>query len=83
MEKKTPVSVSQSEIIVTSVVVLSSMQMENIRKLLPSSTPKNLPIVNKIDKRLLGGFTVSVNDWFLDASLIYQLETLKDSLINK
>ena len=83
MEKKTPVSVSQSGIFVTSVVVLSSMQMENIRKLLPSSTPKNLPIVNKIDKRLLGGFTVSVNDWFLDASLIYQLETLKDSLINK
>ena len=72
-----------SEIVVVSAVVFSSDRLENIRKILPPFADKNSSIINRIDKKLLGGFTVRVGDWFLDASLAYQLEELKDSLINK
>lgn len=70
------------EIVVTSVVPLTDEEKENLQDILSKNLQGNLPIVNKIDKTLLAGFTIRVKDWFFDASLARQLESLKRSIMS-
>jgi len=69
------------EIIVTSVVPLTQLQKENIKKILSKYLNISFPLENKLDKKLIGGFTIRVNDWFLDASLSHQLEFIRKILL--
>lgn len=69
--------------IITSCTPLSSIQMENLKKSLEKIHKTNLSLENKIDKKLLGGFTVRVADWFFDASLLTQLANLKQEIVSK
>lgn len=69
------------KILVTSVIDLSNTQLSILKQTICTIIGTNLPIVNKTSKNLLAGFTVSVGDWFLDASLIKQLENLKSGLL--
>lgn len=70
------------KIIVTSVVPLSKEQLLVIGKVLPEFVDKKAPIINVIDKKILAGFTISVRDWFLDASLIYEIKDFKQRLLS-
>lgn len=69
------------KIMVTSVIDLSVLQLKSLKQTICSIIGSNLPIENKTSKSLLAGFTVSVGDWFLDASLIKQLVNLKLGLL--
>lgn len=71
----------KKEIVVVSFVKLSDAQMENFRAVMKKLLGVDLPIVNNVNKKLLGGFTVSVGDWYLDASLQRELINLKRSLL--
>ena len=64
------------EIVVTSAVALSVEQLGKVRKIIPVEIASTLPIVNKINKKILAGFTVEVGDWSLDASLNCELKEL-------
>lgn len=67
-------------IIVTSVVPLSKPQLNEIGKLIKKNLNIELPIVNEIEKQLLAGFTVKVNEWFFDGSVSNQLNNIRRSL---
>lgn len=69
-------------IIVTSSINLSDKQIENIKNILYKFLDVELPVVNEIDKKLLGGFTVKVGDWFMDASLLRQVKNLKKLMLS-
>lgn len=68
------------EIIVSSVIPFTSQQLKTLKSILTKVLGIELPLKNKLDKDLVGGFTVRVNDWFLDASITHQLEILKRTL---
>lgn len=70
-----------NEIVVTSVVKLSLPQLSKIKSFFQKKMKLKLPAVNLIDKNLIGGFTIRVNDWFLDASIENQIKTFKRILL--
>lgn len=75
-------SKKSDEIEVSSACPLNSRQLELLRNLVNKKLNINLPIVNYIDKGLIGGFTVRVNDWFMDSSVSHQLQFIKRSLLS-
>jgi ATP synthase F1 delta subunit len=81
LEEEVEKSKRKEEIVITSVIELSDDQKNALKTILDKNLGKALPIVNKIDKSLLGGFTIRVKDWFYDASIIRQLESLKRMLL--
>ncbi len=66
-----------NEIVVTSVVKLSFPQLTKIKSIFHKKMNLNMPTINKIDKNLIGGFTIRVNDWFMDASVQNQIKVFK------
>jgi F-type H+-transporting ATPase subunit delta len=69
------------EILVTSAVELRESQKQNISEFIKRKLKLNLPLINKIDKSLIGGFRIKVGDWLLDASLKHQLDNIKQTLL--
>lgn len=69
------------EIVITSPVKLTEEQLTSIVSIVKTKLHATLPIVNTIDKRLLGGFTIRIHDWFLDASVLYHIHVMKDMLL--
>jgi F-type H+-transporting ATPase subunit delta len=70
------------EVVVTSTKPFSQEQKEKIKNILSKFFNCDLPLINNISKNILGGFTIEVGDWFLDASLTHQLEMLKNKLLS-
>ena len=70
------------EIVITSFLPLTPQQQDTFGTTVQKLINMNLPLVTKIDKKLLGGFTISVGDWFLDASLARELRNLKQVLLS-
>lgn len=65
---------------VISTVPMSQSQLRTLKTLINKLFKQSLPVENKIDKVLLGGFTIRVGDWFLDATLKRELQNLKTIL---
>lgn len=74
-------SSSAKEIIVTSAVSLDVSQTKRIQDAVNGYLKTNLPLKNKINSSVLGGFVVKVGDWYLDASLQKELNTIKTMLL--
>ena len=75
-------SKNAKEVVVASATTLSAKQIEQLQIICSKLFKINLPIRNIVDKNLLGGFTIKIADWFLDASLSRQLNDLKNKLIS-
>jgi len=82
LEKEILKSKGADEIIVTSAVKLTREQMKNLQAALQKILHIKLPIKNRIDENLIGGFTVKIRDWYLDASINHDLLLLKRSLLS-
>ncbi len=82
LEKEIKKKEGSDEIIVLSAVKLSPSQQARIKIILQKKFEVNLPIINIIDTRLIGGFTIRVNDWFLDSSVSHEIELLRRSLLS-
>ncbi|MBI2611175.1 ATP synthase F1 subunit delta [Candidatus Gottesmanbacteria bacterium] len=72
---------AKKEVVVTSAVKLSQKEYSQLKKIVDKILGRELPITNKIDKNLIGGFTIKAGDWFLDASLKQELKQLKKVLL--
>lgn len=70
------------EILVKSAVPLTVQQTEKLKKILGKLFHLNVPLRNEIDKQLLGGFTLRINDWILDTSLFHELAAVRSALLN-
>lgn len=81
LENEVSKAQGKDEIIITSVVKLLDDQLQKIKLLLIKKLKKDLPVTNKIDSNLIGGFTIKVNDWFLDSSIVYEIEYFKRLLL--
>lgn len=62
---------------VISVIPLSHEQQSEIEGKLAKIFTRKISLVNKIDKKLLGGFTIRLGDWYLDASLFNDIQNIK------
>lgn len=69
------------KIIVKSFVSLTREQSEKLKEQINKLINQDLPLENIVEKKLLGGLTVQVGDWFLDASLSRELLNLKNVII--
>lgn len=67
---------------VISAIGLTTQQKEALRDALFNLFKLNLPIVNIVDKKIIGGFTVYVGDWQLDASILQELRRIKNKLLS-
>lgn len=70
-----------NEIIVTSVVKLTSSQLITLKSILHNYLGTKFPIFNKLNERLIGGITIKVNDLFIDLSIGQEMNTLKRNLL--
>ncbi len=59
---------------------LSEKQVDKIKAKIEHITGKTVFLTEKIDKTVLGGFIVKVEDWVLDNSIRYQLVKLREQL---
>lgn len=69
-------------ILVESPIPMDSQQVKSLQSILKKKFQIELPIENKVNKKLVAGFTVTVGDWFLDASILTQLQKLKQILLS-
>lgn len=70
------------EILITSFIPLSRPQFKKLAGIVSRFLGRKLPAVNKIDKRLVGGFSIRVGDFFLDASLANELANIKQLILS-
>ncbi len=59
---------------------LSPEQIDKIKAKVERITGKTVFLAEKVDKTVLGGFIVKVEDWVLDNSIRYQLAKLREQL---
>lgn len=74
-------SKTSQKIIVTSAVALTNDEKIQLQKILNQKLQINFPLINKIDKNLIGGFTIKIRDFFLDASIAYELSNFKKHIL--
>lgn len=69
--------------VVTSAVGLTAAQKQQLTAIFSRKMANSRPLSTRfvIDKTLLGGFTIRINDWSLDATIAHELATLKHSLV--
>ncbi len=80
LETKVKKEKKADKIIVKSFILLSSSQLKSLQKQVNQIMKLELPISNQIDKQLLGGVTITVGDWFVDASLAKDLNNITQLL---
>lgn len=66
---------------VTSASEFSDVQMDKLTKKLEEYTLKKVRLSMQVNRNLLGGFIVKIDDTVLDASLNHQLELLKEQFL--
>lgn len=69
------------EIIVTSAVPMREKDIASLQAMLKNIVRRDLPLVSRIEPALIGGFTVRIDDWYLDASIASQLTEMKRRLL--
>lgn len=62
---------------------LNPGQIEKIKLKVERITGKTVFLSEKVDKTVLGGFIVKVEDWVLDNSIRYQLAKLREQLATR
>lgn len=63
---------------VESVVELSGDERESVSKLLTSIFQREIETTYVLNDKLLGGLKITVGDWKLDATLLHQIEKMKN-----
>lgn len=82
MDKKNISNVGKQAIVV-SYKPLSGQQLDVLKKTLSKIYGKELTLTNNVDKKLLGGFFIKIEDWFFDGTLLNQLKKLKQNLLSE
>lgn len=69
-----------SEVILTSAIALDDATKTAILAKIKSLTTAKVDLTERIDKDLIGGFTIQIGDQMVDASVANQLNTIKQRL---
>ena len=73
----------KQEALVTTAVPLSPALQDEVMAKIKTLTDKKVELVNKVDKDILGGFVLRLDDLQYDASVSSQLQSLKQKLSNR
>lgn len=82
LDEAVDTSNEREKILITSAVPLSKDEIQSIKRSITRFLRRDVPAVNRIDKDLIGGFSVRVGDFFLDASLVSELNAVKQTLLS-
>lgn len=74
---------SQNRVVVTSAVALDSAEIKQIGSYLKSRVGTDYDLVKVIDPGLVAGFTLQVNDTFIDASVLGKINMVQNQLTAK
>lgn len=74
---------SQNHVVVTSASKLDPADLKGLTLYLEKSIGKAYDLIQVVDPSLLGGFTLQVNDTFIDASVLGKINTVSNKLIAK
>lgn len=68
-------------IAITSAVPLTRDELARLQKIISRFLNNDLPVSNTVDAALIGGFSVRVGDFFLDASIASEITGIKQLLL--
>ncbi len=71
------------KVLITSAFELDEKQKAEIKRKLAEYLKKDVRMQYKVNPSLIGGFTVRVGDTVLDASVVHQLELLRDKFLKE
>lgn len=74
---------SKNHVVLTSPVDLSEPEEKSIRAYLNKSIGAEYELVRVIEPTLVAGFTLQINDTFIDASLLGKINTVSNILTAK
>ena len=67
-------------IVVTSAVPMDTVQKQNLENLLKTKYGIEGRMEYRTEKKVLAGFTVTYDNWYLDASVARELEEMKKKI---
>ncbi len=70
-----------TEITVTSVVPMTEHELTQLHTIMHKLVKHDLPIVQRVDRSLIGGFTIRIQDWFFDVSIASHIHDMKRRLL--
>lgn len=74
---------SKNRVVVTSAVALDAAEFKQISTYLKSSVGTDYELVKLVDPSLVAGFTLQVNDTFIDASVLGKINLVQNTLTTK
>jgi F0F1-type ATP synthase delta subunit len=70
-----------NQAIVETAVNLTAAETTTINQIIEKLVGHPITLVNQVKPAIIGGLRITIGDWILDSSLIYQLDQLKSILI--
>ena len=74
---------SHTRVVLTSAAPLDDSQLKGVKSYLAKVAGQSYTLVKLIDPDLLAGFTLQLNDTFIDASVIGKINTVQNKLTAK
>lgn len=74
---------SKSHVVVSSAVSLDSSELKGINSYLSTAIGTEYALKEVVDPSLVAGFTLQINDTFIDASVLGKINTVSNKLISK
>lgn len=74
---------SKSHVVVTSAIALDAGELKGIKTYLDRVVGDSYDLVEIVDKSLVAGFTLQVNDTFIDASVLGKINSVSNKLTAK
>lgn len=74
---------SKCRVVLSSAATIESAQLKDIRSYLERRVGKDYEFVELIDPSLVAGFTLQINDTFIDASVLGKINTVSNKLTAK
>ena len=74
---------SQNHVIVTSAMALDAAELKGIQAYLAKNITGAYVVVQVVDSTLVAGFTLQINDTFIDASVLGKINSVQNKLTSK
>lgn len=74
---------SQNHVLLTSAIPLTPKEVVSFRKYLNQKIVQAYDLVQVVDSSLVAGFTLQINDTFVDASILGKINSLQNKLTAK
>ncbi|MEI8232249.1 MAG: F0F1 ATP synthase subunit delta [bacterium] len=74
---------SKSHVVITSAIALDAKERQGIKSYLDKTLTESYELFEMVDESLLAGFTLQINDTFIDASVLGKINSVQNKLTTK